>query len=100
MIIIEIFKFLLTIITGIVQAILYPIDLLIMRFLPDLGMAFEKIGDLFNALIAPFRFFVDISALSPYALSLILTYLIFKYTLPIQVYFVKLAIKWYKALKI
>lgn len=100
MIIISIFQSLLLIVTSVVQILLYPIDLLIMSLLPSLEIAFSKIADLFNLLEAPIRFFVDASALSSYSLALIFSFLVFKYTLPFQVYFVKLAIKWYKALRV
>lgn len=95
----ELFQGMLYIVTSIIQVILYPIDLLISFFIPNLEVAFIKIGDLFNLIETPFKFLVNMTGLSSFSLSLIFSYFIFKFTLPFQVYIIKLAVKWYKAIK-
>lgn len=86
-------------IIKLVGLLLAPIDLIISQFLPDLSSGISAIGAFFNLAKQYLGFAVSITGLSSTALSLIALYFVFKLTVPMLVYTVKLAIKWYDKLK-
>lgn len=91
---------LMNIIMSLVDVLLSPIDLLISQFLPDLANAISAVGAMFNLVGQYIGFAVSLTGLSSATLSLIVAYFTFKLTVPVLVYTIKLAIKWYNALKL
>lgn len=84
---------------GMVDIILLPIDLLISSVLPSLSVAFSHISLFFNYILSSVAWVISCFGLSDFILSFIIAYYIFKLTYPLIVYSVKLAVKWYNALK-
>lgn len=95
-----IIKGIMNLIIGLVDVVLKPIDLLIIQFLPDLSNALGAISSMFNIGSQYAGFAVSVSGLSSETISLIILYYTFKLTVPLLVYTIKLAIKWYNALKL
>lgn len=93
-----ILKGLFSLITGLVSVLLYPIDLLIKNYMPDLSNAFNYISSFFDLAGNVLGFCVSVTGLSSTALSLIALFFTFKLTVPILVSAIKLGIKWYRAL--
>lgn len=93
-----ILKGLFSLISGLVHVLLYPIDLLIEQYLPDLSSAFSYIASYFDLAGNVLGFCVSVTGLSSTALSLIALYFTFKLTVPILVSAIKIGIKWYRAL--
>lgn len=89
-----------SLVMGLVNIILYPIDALITTFLPDLSSGLAAINNMLNLVINVFGWVVDMTGLSKGCLSLIVLYFTFLLTAPLAVSTVKLALKWYKALKL
>ena len=82
-----------------INLLLKPIDLFIEKFLPDLSNGLSYIGGFFNWLSDLIPWGVSYFGLHREILSLIVAYLTFKLTVPVLVYGIKIAIKWYNALK-
>jgi len=94
-----IFTLLLTAIFFLINLILIPIDVLISGLLPDLSDAFVAIADYIEQIITNIGWVISITGIPPFAIGLVVAYWIFKLTVPIQVWFIKLAIAWYHKLK-
>lgn len=98
-----IFQWLLNIILSIVMivanAILIPIDYLINLFLPSLSSALDTTANFINTLAQYIGWAISLSGLPAGTISLIALFTVFKLTTPINVWFIKLAISWYRALK-
>lgn len=88
-----------SLIIGLVNVLLSPIDLLIQNALPDVSSALTAFNSLIDYVINFLGFCVDATGLSSTAISLIIIYYSFSLVVPLTVYTVKLAIKWYNALK-
>ena len=88
-----------TLITNLVSLILTPIDLLIENALPDLQTGLNAIGSFLSICVSSVGWVLSVFGLSSTCLSLIVLYFVFKLTLPLLVHTIKLAIKWYNALK-
>lgn len=84
--------------TG-VKILLLPIDALIAATLPSVSQAFTDVANLFTVIGTGFGWAYSLTGFPFSALVLVMTYLIFKLTLPIQFWFFKLALSWYKTLK-
>lgn len=95
-----IIKGIINLIIGLVDIVLLPIDALILQFLPDLSNAFTLVGDLFEYATNFLGFIVSMTGLSSTAISLIIAYYTFILTVPLLISTIKLAIKWYNALKL
>lgn len=87
-------------IISLVNVLLLPIDLLISNALPDLATAISAIGTFLNLCCSSIGWVLSVFGLSSECISLIVLYYGFKLTLPLAVSLVKLAIKWYNALKL
>lgn len=87
-------------IIGFIALLLTPIDNLILSFLPDLSNAFTSIGSYLNVISQGLGWAISLTGLSSTALSLIVSYYVFKLTAPIGFYLIKLAIAWYNKLKV
>lgn len=94
-----ILKGIMSLIIGLVNILLSPIDLAIKAALPDLASAISSIGSYFNLALENVGFAISITGLSSTAISIIILYYTFKLTLPITFATIKLAIKWYDKLK-
>lgn len=95
-----IIKGIMSLIISLVQVLLVPIDTLIEQFLPDLSNALSGIAAFLNLCGQYVGWVIDFTGLSPETISLIIAYFTFKLTVPLLVSTVKLAIRWYNALKV
>ena len=86
-------------IISLVSVLLQPIDLLIASTLPGLGNAFSGISAMFNSLSNVMGWVIDTTLLSSETISLIVLYYTFALTVPLAISTIKLAIRWYNALK-
>lgn len=80
--------------------LLSPLDSLIASFVPGLSNIFTSIGQFFTIISNSLGWVISLSGLSSTAISFIVIYYTFKLTAPIAAYMIKLAIKWYNAIKI
>lgn len=87
------------IIISLVNLLLTPIDTLISQFLPGLDNAFTMVGNLVQQLCNIIPWVMSWLGVSSIVISLLVSYLTFKMSVPIVVHTVKLAIKWYDKLK-
>lgn len=81
-----------------VNYILGPIDNIIATYLPDLANAINAVGAFWTMLLSVIGWCVDATGLSGQTIAVIVIYYVFKLTVPILVYVVKLALKWYRKL--
>lgn len=88
-----------SLIIGLVNVLLAPIDLAVKAALPDLSSAISAVGSYFQLALDNVGFAVSLSGLSSTAISILVLYYTFKLTLPITFATIKLAIKWYDKLK-
>lgn len=88
-----------SLIIGLVNILLTPIDLAVKAALPDLSSALSAVGSYFELALQDIGFVISVTGLSSTAISLIILYYTFKLTLPITFAAIKLAIKWYDKLK-
>lgn len=88
-----------SLIIGLVQVLLTPIDLAISAVLPDLSSAFSAIGQFFALALQNIGFCISLTGLSSTAISIIVLYYTFKLTVPITFHVIKLAIAWYDKIK-
>lgn len=87
------------IIISLVSLLLTPIDNLIAQFLPGLDDAFTMIGNLVQQLCNVVPWVMSWMGVSTIVVSLLVSYLTFKMSVPIVVHTIKLALKWYDKLK-
>lgn len=87
------------VITSLVNLILSPINTLITNSLPELSTAFSTIHTMFNILFSGLGWWKDALLLSSETISLMISCWTIKLTLPLTIYVIKLAIKWYDKLK-
>lgn len=90
----------LKVIISLTSVLLSPLDNLIATFIPGLNALFSSIAGFFNIISRSLGWVISLTGLSSTALSFIVIYFTFKLTAPIAAYMVKLAIKWYNAIKI
>lgn len=86
-------------IISLVGILLSKVDAVILEFLPDLSSALTAISNMFNLASNVMGFCVSLTGLSSETISLIVLFYTFKLTLPLLISTVKLAVKWYNALK-
>lgn len=90
-----------SVVLGLVKLILFPIDALITAYLPNFSNVLDAISSFFNNYIGSvISWAVSLSGLSQATISLIVSYYIFKLTLPLLVYSIKLVVSWYNKLKL
>lgn len=87
-------------IVSLVSLILSPIDNVLATVLPDLSTAFTSIANFLNLCVRSIGWVISLTGIPPTAISLIATYFVFKLTVPITFYFIKLALSWYNRLKL
>lgn len=90
---------LMSLIIGLINLILLPIDTLILSVLPDLSHALSSFGDFLDLVSTHLGWAISFSGLSTNAISLIIMFYGFKLTAPLLFYTIKLALKWYNSLK-
>lgn len=83
------------ILTTLVNVLLAPINLLIVNIFPDLNDALVSVSSLFDLLSTYIGWVIDLSGLTPLAINVLIAYWTFKLTVPLTVYVIKVAIKWY-----
>lgn len=88
------------IIIGLVNTILSPIDSLIIDKIPALDIAFNAVGTFLDLCTSSIGWVLSCFGLSSSCLSLIVAYFVFKLTVPILFSTIKLAIRWYNAMKL
>lgn len=84
---------------GLVDIILSPIDLAIEAALPSLDGAINGIGQLFATISNSLGWAISLTGISSECIALIVTYYVFKLTLPITFSLIKSALAWYNKLK-
>lgn len=94
-----ILKGVISLIVGLVNLILSPIDALILSVLPDLSNGLTAVGNFFTFISQGIGWVVSLTGLSNETLSLIVLYFTFKLTAPMFFYMIKLALSWYNKLK-
>lgn len=90
----------LKLIMGFVSLILTPIDALITQFLPGINQMFSFITGAFNIVGQFFGWIIDATLINTEVISFIILVFTFRLTVPLMVYAIKLAIRWYNTLKI
>lgn len=95
-----IIKGIMSLIISLVSVILAPIDALISQFLPSLSSALSGFSSFLTMCGQYIGWVIDFTGLSSETISLIIAYFVFKLTVPLLVSSVKVAIKWYNALKV
>ena len=86
-------------IISLVSTIFAPIDNLITSLVPNLSSAFTAIGNFIAICISGIGWVIDALGIPSQLVALLVAYYTFKLTVPMLVYVVKLAIKWYDKLK-
>ncbi|MDE6141251.1 MAG: hypothetical protein K2G03_01470 [Bacilli bacterium] len=89
-----------SLVIGLVNVLLTPIDLLIDKFLPDLGNALDMFNAFIDYILDYVSWAVGWTFLNGEVISLVVAYFTFKYTVPPLVSTIKLAIKWFEKLKL
>lgn len=88
------------VIISLVGFVLAPIDLAINTALPNLATAFSLISSLFDLIGSYVSWVLSYFGLYPDTISLAVLLITFIVTIPITFDTIKLAIKWYNALKV
>lgn len=91
-----IFKLILTL----VNLILLPIDSLISNYLPSVSDALNVVSGFFNWVASLLPWGISWFGFSSTTISLFVGYITFELTVPLLTHAIKLAIKWYNALKV
>lgn len=89
-----------SLIIKLVSILMAPINLLINNLLPqEVINGLNSIGGLFQTISDGIGWVVSASGIPPTAIAIIVATMIFKLTVPLLVYAVKLALAWYDKLK-
>lgn len=95
-----ILKGLMNFVISIVNIILSPIDLLISNALPSLNEALSSIGNFFDLVGTYIGWGIDFLGIPSSLISFVILYYTFKLTVPLAVSAIKMAVRWYNALKL
>lgn len=90
---------LIAIVLKLVQLILIPFDLAIATFLPELSDGLNAIGDYLVLITQSLGWAISLTGIPFFAIALVATAMIFRLTVPFNVWFIKLALGWYHTLK-
>ena len=96
----KLFMGIFTLIIGLVNILLTPINLLITNYLPELSNALALIRELFNLGFTYIGWVLDSMFISSETVTLLIAVLTMRLTIPLAINSIKLAIKWYNALKL
>jgi len=94
-----IIKGIFSLITGLINVILTPINNLITAGIPELSLVFGTIRNLFTILFQYSGWVLDASLINAETISLFIALFTLKLTIPLTINAIKLAVKWYNALK-
>lgn len=94
-----IFNIIISLVFFVIKILLLPIDMLIQQFIPSLTDAFTAVGNFLSLIAEGLGWAISAAGIPYAAIALIATYWIFKLSFPIIIWGIKLAIKWYVALK-
>lgn len=94
-----ILKGIFSLVVGLVNLLLSPIDNLIASALPSLQTAINGIGQFFGYITTAIGWVLSCFGLSSDCISLIVLYFTFKLTVPLVISTIKLAIRWYDKIK-
>lgn len=89
-----------SLIIGLVNTILLPIEAIISNYIPSLDSAFSMVAMLFENLVNFIPWVISWTGLNSTIIGLIVSYFTFKLTVPFLVHTIKLAIAWYDKLKV
>lgn len=87
------------IIISLVNLLLTPINLLISNYLPSVSSAIGLIRNLFQTMFTYIGWVVDSTFISSDTIALIIACLTLKFTIPLAINAIKIAIKWYNNIK-
>ena len=85
-------------ISSLVSFILTPLDNFILSYLPGLSNAFTGIASFLNLCVRSIGWVLSAIGLSQTTIALLVAFFVFKLTVPLLIYAVKLALKWYHQL--
>jgi len=94
-----VFNIIISLVFFVIKIVLLPIDLLIQQFIPGVSEAFTAVGDFLSLIATGLGWAISAIGVPYTAVALVATYLIFKLSFPIIMWGIKLAIKWYVAIK-
>lgn len=92
-------KMILDFVIYIVNLILIPIDAIIDTLFPDISSAFSYIASALNVGFQYVGYFFDMLGLESFTILFLTEYVIFRLTLPLQLWVIKLAVNVYNKLK-
>jgi len=95
----SIFVAIFNIVAFLIHLILLPIDALISTYIPSLDDAFTSIASYLTIIFTNMGWVLSITGIPSGIIALVVAYTIFKLTLPINVWFLKLAVGWWNKLK-
>lgn len=98
-ILITIFNIVMAIVLMLLKLLLMPIDFLIAQAIPSLSGAFTAVGSYLTQILTNIGWVLSITGIPAVAFGLIAGYWLFKLTVPVNVWFIKLAVNWYHRLK-
>lgn len=96
----ELFYNLLKLIMAFISTILTPIDNIILTFMPNVSIAFTKVGFLLDYISSGLGWVISLTGIPSDTLSLIFLFYTFKLTAPFVMYCFKIGIRWYHYLKL
>lgn len=94
-----VFNIIIGLVLLLVKIVLMPIDYLITQYLPALNDAFTAVATYITTIFTNIGWVLSITGIPAFAIGLIVAYWVFKLTLPINIWAIKLAINWYQHLK-
>lgn len=94
-----IFNIVIGLVLLLVKIVLIPIDFLISQYVPALAQAFTAVGTYLTTIFTNIGWVLSITGIPAFAIGLIVAFWVFKLTLPVNVWAIKLAITWYNHLK-
>lgn len=95
-----ILKGVLTLLTSLLSIFLSPINNLISTFLPDFSSALTKIASFFTMCTGKIGWVLDSLLIDSETISLLVTVMIMKLTLPYLISSIKTVVKWWRSLKL
>jgi len=98
-IITTIFNIVIALVLLLLKVILAPIDFLIAQALPQLDDAFNAVSYYITTILTNIGWFLSITGIPTAIIALVVAFWIFKLTVPLQIWLIKVAVSWYNALK-
>lgn len=95
---VEMFNFVIGFLVSILDIILYPINFLVVTYIPELNNALVTITDYFNYANTYMSWIFSAFAVPSFAVTLAASYYFFTWTIQFSAYSFKLLLKWKKAL--